>query len=567
MNFNKKLIPVAVATALLIGCTTPVHKGGSIAEKSPQKKRPNFVTIVIDDMGFSDLGAFGGEVPTPNLDQLAADGIMLTNFYAAATSSPSRSMLFSGRDNHEVGMGSMGAEADMPLDDPIFPEIISGDGGYYTMMVGKWHLGESPDHYPHARGFEKSMILLEGGDTQYLSDANGKNKSSFPPEKIAALGRETYYNANGLELKKFPANAYSTDYYTDVGIKMLDKWDGERPFYLHMSHIAVHSPWQAPRDITAKYINTYAKGWDVLHEERFNKQKVLGLVPADAKLPSRPEEARAWDSLNAEEQKLEAKRMAVYGAMIDVLDTNVGKLIQHLKNKGMYENTVFFVYSDNGAAGTVSHVSEPGDPDTDYIIDNFVTDFPGDNSNIYEKMGDKDTFPTADTKEWGWLSNTPFRGLKSSTYEGGVHTMGFLHYSKSSVKGVKEDCIISVRDISTTILEMGELEYPTNFKGKALKKPMNNSMMGLFDNTYKCKEDVPLGFGVIIGPVEAEGLRAGDWKLSQNKVKIGTGKMSLFNLKEDPFEQNDLSVKNPEKYREMTALFQEYLNSTGQTSK
>jgi hypothetical protein len=201
------------------------------------------------------------------------------------------------------------------------------------------------------------------------------------------------------------------------------------------------------------------------------------------------------------------------------------------------------------------------------VIENFVTDFPGDNENLYEKLGDGDCFPTAATREWGWLSNTPWNGLKSSTYEGGPHVMGFLHYYKSQVKGVKEDCLLSVRDISATILEMGGVEYPEEYKGKILTKPFHFSMAGLFDGVHNCQLERFFGLNVQIGPREARGLRLGDWKLAQNLAPIGTEKMRLYNLKEDPFEQNDLSETNPEKYQEMLDFFELYLRTSGQIPK
>jgi len=554
MKFRKLVTIFSVA--LVMGFTR--LQGDAYAGENrtgEQQTRPNFITLVIDDMGFSDIGAFGGEVPTPNMDALANDGIKLGNFYAAATSSPSRAMLFSGKDNHEVGLGAMGVGGSVPLDTPIFPELLR-QGGYHTMMTGKWHLGEDPENYPYNRGFAQTRgVLLVGGDVQYISDENGKNITSYSPSRIATLGRKTYFNENGVELREFPANAYSTNYYTDMAIAMLKDWDGQKPFYLTVCHTATHSPWQAPAEIIDKYIDLYARGWDVLRAERFEKQKQLGIVAQNAAMPPRPDDLKPWDSLSADEKRFEAKRMAVYAAMIEVLDDSVGRLITFLKEIGQYENTVFFVYSDNGADRyTTMLVGYENFPPGQYIVDNFLTEYSEDKEAFYEKMGDADTY-LGPTYEWAWLSNTPLNSYKESSYDGGVHTMSFVHYPRSASRGIMNDCLLSVRDISTTILDMAGIEYPAVFKGKATDPPQNLSWKGLFDNTMQCIADRSMGFGVSVQGELSAGIRKGDWKLAQD---MGDEKMLLFNLKDDPFEQKDLSESNPAKYQEMMNYFNEY---------
>ncbi|MCP4104979.1 MAG: sulfatase-like hydrolase/transferase [Desulfobacteraceae bacterium] len=553
MKIGKCFITFAIA--LVIGCIR-LQCDAFASENRVERRQtlPNFITLVIDDMGYSDISAFGGEVPTPNMDELASDGIMLTDFYAAATSSPSRSMLFTGKDNHDVGFGAMGPEAALPTDTPIFPELLK-EGGYHTMMTGKWHLGEQPENYPYNRGFAETRgLLLAGGDLQYLSDENGNNITSYMPSKLENLGRETYYNENGVELKEFPPNAYSTDYYTDMAIEMLKDRDTEKPFYLNISHIATHSPWQAPADIIAKYIDVYARGWDVLRAERFERQKELGIVAQDAEMPPRPDDLKPWDSLTADEQRLEAKRMAVYAAMIEVLDDSVGRLVSFLKEIGEYENTVFFVYSDNGADRHTTVLIDLTFPPAQYTMEKFLTEYSENKEEFYERMGGPDTY-LGPTHEWAWLSNTPLTGYKEGTFEGGVRTMSFVHYPESQVRGVMNDCILSVMDISATILDMAGIQYPETFKGKPIDPPFNFSWAGLFDDTMQCNPEWMVGFGVEVFGETSIGLRKGDWKLSQD---MGEEEMHFYNLKEDPFEQNDLSRNNPEKFHEMMIYFNKY---------
>ncbi|MCP4344506.1 MAG: sulfatase-like hydrolase/transferase [Desulfobacterales bacterium] len=563
MKIGKCFITFAIA--LVIGCIR-LQCDAFASENRVERRQtlPNFITLVIDDMGYSDISAFGGEVPTPNLDGLAENGIKLTNFYAGATSSPSRSMLFTGKDNNEVGLGEMKPTAALSLDVPIFPELLH-DAGYYTMMTGKWHMGEEPEYYPYNRGFEQTRgLLLAGGDTQYLSDENGKNITAWFPDKAAGHGRETFYNENGVELRAFPPNAYSTDYYTDMAIEMLEDWDGERPFYLNVSHIATHSPWQAPQEITAKYIDTYTRGWDVLYQERFDRMKQLGLIPVGAELPAPPADHVSWDSLTSDEQRFEAKRMAVYAAMIEVLDDTVGRLVQYLKDIGQYENTVFFIYSDNGADRHATRLTMPeGNPIRDFIVNNFITEFHEDQELLYDKMGDADTF-IGNRHEWAWLSNTPLNNYKESSFEGGIRTLSFIHYPGSQADGVISD-IISVMDIPATILEMASIDYPDTYNGKSLEPMRGVSFTGLFDGTYQGDPERNLGFRVDIGGgYIAGGIRIGNWKLSQD---AGEDVFYLYNLAEDPFEQDDLSESDVEKYDEMMAAYNAYMKSwTGVTS-
>ena len=236
-----------------------------------ENKPPNFITLVIDDMGFSDLGIYGGEIPTPNIDGLANDGIILSDFYSAPTSTPARAMFFTGMDSHKAGVGTMkgrlrkeqkgkpGYEGRLRDDVTIFPEILR-DNGYQTMMTGKWDLGEEPGQGASDRGFTNTKALLLPGGDVHFSEKDGTIITSINDEFYNKLSRKSPYNENGKELEKFPKEFYSTDYYTDAAIEMLKNRDKKKPFYLNVSHIAVHCPLQAPEEVTAKYIDTYSKG-------------------------------------------------------------------------------------------------------------------------------------------------------------------------------------------------------------------------------------------------------------------------------------------------------------------
>jgi arylsulfatase len=315
-------------TAIAVACMSASLCAPAIAATTA---KPNVVTIMIDDMGFSDIGAFGGEIATPNLDSIVSQGTQLTNYYSAPTSTPARAMFFTGRDNHAAGVGNMdGYSPDRPPQTatqatsdeykgrltknlPTFPELLKNNG-YYTMMTGKWDLGDTPGEYPVDRGFNDSLVLLPGGDIHFLSDASGKLITSQPPTYYSGLidpatgqkGTVTSpYNKNGQQFTAFPPNAFSTDFYTDQAIAMLDNWkatSSSKPFYLNVAHIASHAPFQAPSDLIQKYLPTYSQGWDVLRAQRFAKLKALGLVAPNAVLPPRDVEVKAWSKLSADQQ-------------------------------------------------------------------------------------------------------------------------------------------------------------------------------------------------------------------------------------------------------------------------
>ncbi|HHB92892.1 MAG TPA: arylsulfatase, partial [Thioploca sp.] len=555
MNFKKTIATICATSAIAL--VSPLQQ--AIAETIPNTdNKPNFVTIIIDDMGFSDMASFGGEVETPNLDGLANDGgITLTNFYAAATSTPSRALLFTGKDNHQVGIGNMagfmrdeqrgqpGYEGVMPTSALSFPEVLQ-DNGYHTMMVGKWDMGEEPGLQAHDRGFTETYVLLPGGDVHFISDENGKLITSQPPSFYEKLGRTSPYNENGQEVTEFPANAYSATFYTDKAIGMLDKrTDTEQPFYLNVSHISTHFPLQAPEEIIAKYLDTYAQGWDVIRAKRFAKLKELNIISKDAEMPPRWKGVKEWDNLTAEEQKSEAKSMAVYAAMTEILDNEVGRLVTHLKEIGEYENTVFLVASDNGGAFTIT-----GNAAAQAYRKELFTD-----NSDYENMGNSRSY-IGYGLGWSQVSNTPFNNHKGSTFEGGIHTAGFISYPQSKISGVKYDCMHSIMDFGPTILDMADITYPDTFQGKPNTPMQGVSMAGIFDGYLYCDNDRAVGWELD----GVKGLRQGVWKLSQQR---NDETFYMFNLSEDPFELNDLSESKPEKFGEMLGLYQQYVEENG----
>lgn len=564
MDIRKLALIIFTSLSMIIGCNNDNDVVYVEDETDDPARPPNYITFVIDDMGFSDIGINGGEIPTPNIDQLANGGIILDEFYSAATSTPSRGMLFTGKDNHQAGVGNMSGwikDREDQIGQPGYEGILSLDAlpislvlqenGYETMIVGKWDLGEELEYYPINRGFDQTFVLLPGGDTHYLSDENGDVLTSQPPALYNRLGRESLYNENGEEFNEFPPHAYAATYYTDKAIEMIDKRDKDKPFSLSVCHIAPHAPFQAPQEVTEKYIDIYAKGWDLIRQERFERLKTLGSIPFDAELPPRPDSVRAWDDLSEEEQKVEAKRMAVYAAMIEVLDDNIGRLVDHLKEIGEYERTVIFVLSDNGGA----YLAAGSNAKQKYVADNFT------GIDNYENMGNPTSFISA-VEGWGMVNNTPFKAYKGDTYEGGVHTAAFVHYPKSDVAGMITDRLTSIMDIGATMIDMAGIEYPDTYNGKPNLPLQGISMAKLFKGDLSNDPERWIAWELD----GAKGVRVGDWTLSQRwhvDEECWDSDWHLYNLAIDPFELNDLAESEPDKLQELVAIYEQYAEENG----
>lgn len=315
--------------------------------------RPNILLIVADDLGFSDLGAFGGEIHTPHLDAIAREGLRFTNFHTASTCSPTRAMLLSGTDHHLAGLGTM-AESIRPhqqgqpgyegyLNDHVaaLPELLQ-DAGYYTVMSGKWHLGLTPERFPSRRGFEKSFALLPGAANHYAFEAG------IPEEGTPRLLKITrgLYAEDDQYLTSIPEDFYSSDDFTDRLLRYLqdDTARQDRPFFAYLPFSAPHWPLQAPQEDIVKYKGVYDEGPEVLREQRLAKLKQLGLVDEQATIHPVLAQTASWQQLSEEEKQISARTMEVYAAMVDRMDQNVGRVVQYLKQTKQYDIPSLFSY-------------------------------------------------------------------------------------------------------------------------------------------------------------------------------------------------------------------------------
>lgn len=471
-------------------------------------EKPNIVLILCDDMGFSDLGCYGSEIKTPNIDRLAEEGVRFTQFKNTGRSCPSRAALMTGRYQHEVGIGWMvevdehrpGYRGQLSPEYPTIAEVMK-TGGYSTYMVGKWHLttpggyDEPNGSYPVQRGFDRYYGCLFGGGGYYN------------PKPLY----------NDLEkIEKLPDDYYYTKAISDSAVSFVNKHDTSKPMFMYVAHYAPHLPLQAPKEYVDKCIDMYKCGYDVLREKRFEKQKRLGIVPQDMELPIHNREfggkRPAWEDLTPQQQEQWTRDMATYAAMIEIMDEGIGQLVQAVKDKGMYDNTIFILLSDNGATDEGGYIGR--------------------------LMAD--------------LSNTPYRSYKQWVFQGGTSTPLIMTYGGNKDKDFK-GCFsrqpAHIIDIMPTCMAIGGVDYPAT-----LSHPDLPGVNLIPQAEGKTTEPRTLYFE----HQSSCAIIDGNWKL----VRENTDKQwELIDLVNDPFETNDLSQKYPEKVEELEAKWVEWGNT------
>jgi len=535
---------VAAAVAALFAAPAP-----SQAQAQPQAKRPNIVIILADDMGYADMGSFGGEIRTPNLDSLANDGVRFTNFYTHASSSPTRSILLTGVDTHLNGLGNMdewtapnqrgvpGYEGYLNNRVATLPQLLR-DSGYHTYMVGKWHLGKQPDQIPAARGFERDFSLLDGAGSYW----DMTNFTLASPLSV--------FTENGRYLKDLPKDYYATKTYTDKLIGFIDASRGDgKPFFAYVAHQAPHDPYHLPREWRNRHIGAYDKGWDAVRQERLKRQIELGIMPAGTQLAERMWFLPDPIVLAPATRAVLGKKMELYAGMVENLDFHVGRLVDHLKKTGEYENTIFIVFGDNGAEGTdlfASIAGTPGTRDFLYAAINWSQTHPN-------AWGDPGSY-VGYGPMWAQASMTPFSQYKGWLAEGGIRNA--LIVSGPGVKRAKGSInrgLMHVADIMPTLLEVAGAGYPKTLEGRPLPalmgKSWNRVLAGQAESPRTEKDYLAWEvFG-------NRAVRQGDWKLRWQYKPLGKEAWELFNLKADPAERHDLAAQHPDKVKAMVALW------------
>lgn len=507
------------------------------------EKQPNFLIIMADDLGYSDIGSYGGEIATPNLDSLASEGLRLSNFHTSATCSPTRSMLMSGTDSHIAGLGNM-AELMQPfqqgqpgyegyLNDRVanLAEVLQ-EGGYNTYTVGKWHLGRSEELSPNARGFDHSYILVQGGASHFDDQM-----------AIISVDPKAIYREDGKQVS-VPDGFFSTQFYTDKLIEYIeaDRQNG-KPFFGLLSYTAPHWPLHAPDEWLDKYEGRYAAGYEAIRQERLARMKQLGLVAAntDANVPMQgvlPD----WEQLSDEQKRREARSMEVYAAMVDNMDHHIGRVIDYLKQTGEYDNTFILFLSDNGADGN----SPLGLPGNDVWMNEAF-------DNSLQNMGRKGSYIDYGA-QWAQVSATPFPFFKGLTTQGGIQVPAIIRHPDVSKPGSINAEVAHVMDVMPTFLELAGIQPPAGtFKGREVAALQGVSMLPMLQD--KAMPERAIGWELF----GRKALRKGDWKILNMSVPYGTAGWQLYNLADDPTETTDLATSQPEKLKELLGEWDEYV--------
>ncbi len=531
-----------LAGALLLGAAV------AVAAEGP---RPNIVFILADDVGFTDIEPYGSEIRTPTLSALAEEGLRFSNYHTAANCAPSRAMLLTGVNNHLAGV-------------PNIPEMLSPrqrqaenyqgvlskrvvtlaslleNAGYHTYLAGKWHLGSAPDQLPSARGFERTFALMDSG------------ADNWEQRPYLAIYDEANWFADG-ERTTLPEDFYSSAFLVDKTLEFIEGGleDG-KPFFAYVPFQAVHMPVQAPRAFTERYLGTYDGGWDALREARRARAEGKGVVPPGVSMV-RMESTADWDSLEPERQRYEAKRMAVYAGMLEAMDFHLGRLVTYLKDRGLYENTIFVFTSDNGP-----EVRGAVDPQG-FAITQLALG-PG-YENSYERLGERGSYNSI-SPSFASAAASPFAYYKFHVGEGGMRVPLIITNVPGQNRGEVSDAFSWATDIAPTLLAAAGVSPPEGRFGGRPVLPMSGKnllpvLRGEASAAYGPEESVGYeltGHGVLF---------QGPYKAMRHAPPVGDGSWALYNIAKDPGEAKDLSAEEPERLARMVAAYEAFAESHG----
>lgn len=512
---------LCIGWILFNGCTNPSEK------QSP----PNILLIVADDFGYTDFSAFGGDIETPNLNELIDNGLTFSGFHTAPLCAVTRSMLLSGNDNHIAGMGSQSLRTGLfgyegHLTDRIvtIPQLLK-KAGYSTNMAGKWHLGDRPNENPAAKGFDYSFVNVYGAGNHYSA-------LGFEPGHPYSL-----YTENG-DTTSWPEGAYSTDLFTDKVIGYMEESRKmEKPFFTFAAYTSPHWPLQVDPEHWKKFEGRYDEGYEVLRKERFERMKSLGLIPGDAALPEMHPDVTPWDSLSAEEQQFESRKMELYAGMIDNLDYNIGRLISFLKETGTYDNTLIVFFSDNGAAAE------------DFYHHPYFASFIQEHyTEEYGKMGTEESFISYGP-QWAEAGASPFKYFKGYTTQGGINTPLVISGPGVKNRGTITHAFASVQDLAPTFYELAGISYPEELNGKPVYPLRGTSMIPLVSGETEEVHSNDYVFTMeLYGYIQ---VRKGNWKLVHIEESYDEDNFTLHDLSTDTGEQYDVKDQYPEVYSEL----------------
>ena len=546
-TFSYLLICIVAALSI------PLINAASAAPIATVKPPPNIVLLLADDLGFSDLASYGSEINTPNLSTLARQGVQFSNFHVAANCAPTRAMLMTGVNNHRAGVGNIiEMIPDEFLDSPAYQGTLSTntvtvatllrDAGYHTYMAGKWHLGHSPKLLPSARGYERTVALADSGAD------NWEQKPYLP------IYEQANWFADG-ERFELPDDFYSSRFLVDKIIEFIDSnSDSKAPFFAYLPFQAVHIPVQAPQSFIDRYDGKYDEGWEVLRSRRHKAAQALGLVPENSAMEPMAS-TESWQNLEPKTKRYQAKRMAVYAAMVEAMDFHIGRIIQHLKDTGRYNNTIFIFASDNGSEGSGAGV-EP------VAMNNLMLSLM-DYNDDYETLGLKGSYGTIGPN-FASAAASPLGYYKFYVGEGGLRVPLIIAGEPLTLSAPNSiiDAFSYATDIVPTILQLTGTANPAGrYNGRAVEPIVGRSVVPLLQGRAQriYGDDDAVGY-------ELNGHRAlflGDHKIVYNRPPIGDGIWHLYNIAIDPGETEDLKEQQPQRFARMQSLYEQFVVEHG----
>ncbi|MEO1405631.1 MAG: arylsulfatase [Pseudomonadota bacterium] len=505
--------------------------------QAPNSVQPNIVIVLVDDAALMDFGVYGGEAHTPNIDALATEGAMFTQYRTSPLCSPTRAMLLTGIDNHRTGVATIPEvlprehQGSPGYTMSLEPGVLTladrlRSSGYRTLMSGKWHLGETADEMPQAHGFDRSFALAASGAD------NWQDKSYMPYYSDAPWWED------GEEVS-LPEDFYSSQFIVDKMLTYLEETDPEKPFFAYLPFQAIHIPVQAPLEFIANYKGRYDAGWDALREDRHKRAQALGLVAGGSPLAPMPDHARAWESLGPEEQQLYAARMEVNAAMLEAMDTHLGRFIDHLKATGTYEDTIFVVTSDNGP--------EPNRGDNDWRLRLWM------NMNGYhvdmDGMGEAGSWGFIGP-EWATAAASPGALFKFYATEGGIRSPLIITGPGITPQQIHSPAMVT--DVAPTLIDLVDAGETTATGIEMTGRSLLPVLTGEAESVY-APEDVRA--------IEVSGntaLYKGQYKITRSMPPVGDGEWHLFNMTVDPGETTDLREVEPDVLASLLQAYSEY---------
>ncbi|MEM7657975.1 MAG: arylsulfatase, partial [Bacteroidota bacterium] len=520
--------------ALFLGCCLL-----SCQPSTPESPPPNILLILVDDMGYSDLGCYGGEITTPNLDALAAGGMRMTQFYNAARCCPTRASLLTGLYPHQAGMGHQNQDRGVPSyrgrihpHTPNLAEVLQPQG-YATYHVGKWHVGNEAASWPENRGFQRSLSLIEGAMSYFNAWPWARNQDTL----------EIRYDGESYQT---PADFFATTTFSDTAISMLRKHDKEQPFFMYLAYNAPHWPLHVRPEDRDLYAGAYDQGWEAIRAARFERMQELGVLAKTATLSPMYPSIPAWESLDDSAQEAWSEKMELYAAVMHRLDLEVGKVFSALKAQEQWDNTLILFLSDNGACQE--------DPLGPWIV------YPNEG-----EAGGPQSFPAYELP-WANVSNVPYRLFKSFLHEGGMKTPFIAHWPDQIPAGtVQQQSVGHIIDLMPSLLAVSGASHPATFDGQSTVPLPGQSLWPSWEGAKQEREQA-----LFWEHQFNRAMRDGPWKLVSAYRLPEQGRSDqweLYHLDDDPSELRNLADQYPKRVQQMAAQYEAWSEEVGVLGK